>query len=192
MFSFTKIAAVAVLAFATFAYAMPAPAPSFETSALEARTGGTAIDVLTQLHLDLQVKVNLLVALTPVTITVDVLAGILADIVLLINTAVSNCHGLPNGSGDLLALLSVIIQLVIGGCGSILKLKIDLSLYLDLFLVLDACLAGLVNLVLGLVLGLLGGILSIVVGLLVSLLGGGCTSIILQLKLTVLAKVLLL
>ncbi|KZV69408.1 hypothetical protein PENSPDRAFT_753382 [Peniophora sp. CONT] len=184
MFSFMKIATFAALAFGSIASAIPAPAPLAEAGALEARTTHTVTDVLTALPGKLAAPCGALSSMTPSTVTPAAVKVEIDLIVAILTQAKSDCGSASgNGSGNLLALLSVVIKLVIGAAGSCYSASgssIDVQVVLQL---LDVCLSGLISTVLNLVLGLLGGILSVVVGLLTGLLGGSCTSIILKLNL---------
>jgi hypothetical protein len=130
MFSFAKIATFAVLAFGALASALPSPVASPDVKAIVARQDASDVTgILTNLASDLQAPVaqmskwyflslhDQLVngmfmtdALTPENTTPATVTPILVDIQVLITAAVSACSGKSAGSGDLIVLLSVIIN----------------------------------------------------------------------------------
>ncbi|KAI0316428.1 hypothetical protein OF83DRAFT_246546 [Amylostereum chailletii] len=191
MFSFMKIATFAALAFGVFTSAMPTVVESRD---IEARQVTTLTSTLTNGATTLQEPCAKLTGLTAAAVTVEVVTEIVAEIVVGINAITTSCKGLPSGAigtGDILALLSIIIKLVITSCGTVYNLPgVDQGAIIGCFLPIGTALVALINIVLSLVLGLLGGILSIVIGVLVGLLGGSCTTIIVQLKLTALISLL--
>jgi len=189
MFSFAKIATFAVLAFGALASALPSPVASPDVKAIVARQDASDVTgILTNLASDLQAPVAQMNALTPENTTPATVTPILVDIQVLITAAVSACSGKSAGSGDLIVLLSVIINLVIGACGKVCGFPtIDISIQVLVVAYLDVCLSALISVVLGLV----GGILTVVIGLLVGLLGA-VVEIILSLKLVLCIKVLAL
>ncbi|VDB88836.1 unnamed protein product [Peniophora sp. CBMAI 1063] len=188
MFSFMKIATFAALAFGTIASAVPAPAPAAETGELTARAGQDLTTILTNLNNALQTPANTLNSMTADTATANNVNAPVQQMATLIQdatTAANSSSGL--GSGNILLLISVTIQIVISSCGkcySASKSSVDVLVVLQ---ILDPILAALVSLVLKLV----AGVLTVVIGLLVGLLGT-VVDLVLSLKFTVLAKVLLI
>jgi hypothetical protein len=45
-----------------------------------------------------------------VSVNIDVVVDLVAEIVVLVNGAVSDCHGLPTGSGNLIVILCSILN----------------------------------------------------------------------------------
>ncbi|KAI0314581.1 hypothetical protein OF83DRAFT_1136127 [Amylostereum chailletii] len=110
MFSFAKIATFAALAFGVFTSAMPT---GVESRAVEARGASDLTGVLADLKVGLDVNVNLLAAVTADNYSYDHVNGIVLDIKATIDVAVDACKALPAGAigtGDILALLSVVIN----------------------------------------------------------------------------------
>ncbi|KAI0314578.1 hypothetical protein OF83DRAFT_1174622 [Amylostereum chailletii] len=192
MFSFMKIVTFAALAFGAFASAMP----TVESRAIEERQAATLTSILSGLPDDVQPHVDQLKSLNADTATPAKVTSIVLDITVVLDAAVASCKGLPVGAiglGDILVLLSVVIQLIIIPCGAVYSLPgIDKGAIIGCFAPIGVSLVALITIVLDLVLGLLGGVLSVVIGLLVGLLGSSCTSIIVELKLDVLIKLLVL
>ncbi|KZV63629.1 hypothetical protein PENSPDRAFT_691483 [Peniophora sp. CONT] len=193
MFSFMKIATFAALAFGTLASAAPSPAPfpAFEAGALMARDAQAATDVtsiLTKLNSDLQAPTSQLNGLTAENATPENVNVIVLKIKVLIEAATEACGKAPGvGSGNILLLLSISINLVISACNhcySVCSDKVNVLVVLQL---LDVVLAALISIVFKLV----GGLLTVVIGLLVGLLGG-LVELIISLKFTACIKVLLL
>ncbi|VDB88925.1 unnamed protein product [Peniophora sp. CBMAI 1063] len=193
MFSFMKIATFAALAFGTLASAIPAPAPLpvAEAGALMARDAAANQDVttiLTNLNNDLQAPTGQLNGLTADTATPDKVNEIVVSIKVLIEAATAACGKASGvGSGNILVLISITINLVISACNHCYSVCTDKVTILVILQLLDVVLAALLTIVFKLV----GGLLTIVIGLLVALLGG-LVQIILGLKFTACAKVLLL
>ncbi|KZV72687.1 hypothetical protein PENSPDRAFT_750675 [Peniophora sp. CONT] len=189
MFSFMKIATFAALAFGTLASAIPAPAPvpAAEAGELMARQSQDLTTILTNMNNDLQAPVAQMNDLTADTATPDKVNDIVLSIKVIIETATAACgksSGL--GSGNILLLLSISINLVISACNhcySVCTDKVDVLVILQL---LDVVLAALISIVLKLV----GGVLSVVIGLLVGLLGT-VVQLLVSLKFTACLKVLL-
>jgi len=189
MFSFTKIATIAALAFSTLASALPSPIASPEVNALAARAGSPDVTTaLTTLQNNLQGPVGQLNALTPATATPANVHPIIIDIQVIIEAGLADCKGKHAGSGDILVLLSIVINLVIGACGKVCGYPgVDFVSLQAIVVILDVSLSALISLVLGLV----GGLLTIVIALLVGLLGT-VVSILGTLKFTLCLKALLI
>ncbi|KZV72723.1 hypothetical protein PENSPDRAFT_649487 [Peniophora sp. CONT] len=192
MFSFMKIATFAALAFGTIASAIPAPAPApapaAEAGELSARAGQDLTTILTNLNSALQGPANTLNSMTASTATTDNVNAPVQQMKTLIQnatTAANSSSGL--GSGNILLLISVTIQIVISSCGKAYSASGSSVDILVILQILDPILAALVSLVLKLV----AGVLTVVIGLLVGLLGT-VVNLLVSLKFTVLAKVLLI
>ncbi|VDB88897.1 unnamed protein product [Peniophora sp. CBMAI 1063] len=193
MFSFMKIATFAALAFGTLASAIPAPAPLpiAEAGALVARDAEATQDVttiLTNLNSQLQAPTTQLSSLTAETATPAKVNEIVLSIKVIIEAATAACGKASGvGSGNILVLISITINLVISACNkcySVCTDKVDILVILQL---LDVVLAALLTIVLKLV----GGLLTVVIGLLVGLLGG-VVQLLVGLKFTACLKVLLI
>jgi len=187
-----KIATIAALAFGTLASAVPSPAPVAETRDLVERQSTDLTTILTNLNNDLQGPVGQLNGLTSSTATPTVVANICADIQVIVVAAVNACNGLPAGalgSGDILVLLSVVLELILNACNYVYKLSgVDVvDIQIAIKVQLDVCLAALINVVIE----LLGGIVVTLVAQLVVLLGV-VVNIVLELNLTACISALLL
>ncbi|VDB88899.1 unnamed protein product [Peniophora sp. CBMAI 1063] len=192
MFSFMKIATFAALAFGTLASAIPAPAPLpvAEAGALVPRAAEAqdVTTILTDLNNNLKAPTTELSGLTADNATPDNVNVIVLKIKVLIEAATEACGGASGlGSGNILLLLSISINLVISACNTCYSVCTDKAGVLVVIKILDSVLAALLTIVLKLV----GGLLVTVIGLLVGLLGG-VVEIILSLNFTACAKVLLL
>ncbi|KZV63616.1 hypothetical protein PENSPDRAFT_757802 [Peniophora sp. CONT] len=193
MFSFMKIATFAALAFGTLALAIPTPAsvPAAEAGALMARdteATQTVTQIITQLNSDLQAPTTQLGSLTAANATPDNVNVIVLKIKVLIEAATAACGKSSDlGSGNILLLLSISINLVISACNkcySVCSDKVDVLVVLQ---ILDGVLAALISIVLKLV----GGILATVVALLVGLLGT-VVQLLVSLKFSLCLKALLI
>ncbi|KAI0028049.1 hypothetical protein K488DRAFT_90143 [Vararia minispora EC-137] len=189
MFSFMKIATFAAVAFGALAFALPQPVASPDVKDVVARQSGLDVTTILQnLSTDLQGPISELTALTSTTATADVVGPIVQSIVSTLQSAVTSIEGQAVGSGNLVVLLSTVINLVVGAAGQVVNLpgvaQADLII---IFQLLDVVLAALIQTVLGLV----GGLLVVVVGLVVSLLSG-TVAIIIQLGLTAVLSALLI
>ncbi|KAI0311721.1 hypothetical protein OF83DRAFT_1177291 [Amylostereum chailletii] len=197
MLSFMKLATLAMVAFGTFAAAAPSMiedrsvAVQVDARAVQPRhiDGSDMTTILNNLQAELVPQVALLNAMTAETATADAVNPIVQSIQSSIQAAVDAGNCLPPGaigSGNIIVIISIIINIVLIPCGKIIAFPcIDQEALLAIFFVLGEVLAAL----LGVVIGLVGGVLSIIIGILVGLLGG-VIPVILALGLTPLLDIL--
>ncbi|KAI0310082.1 hypothetical protein OF83DRAFT_917230 [Amylostereum chailletii] len=200
MFSFAKVSTIVLLAFGAFTSAMPTGVKS--TRAVEARNTTQPTDlmgILTQLNSSLKANGDLLNGINVDNYSYDRVNTVVLDMKAVIDVAVGACRTLPAGaigSGDVFAVLTSVIDLILVPCGQIYNLPgVDQSALRGSFSVLGdglgALITGVIRVSIGVLNDLLGGLLSIVIGLFVNLLGSRRSTII-ELNLTTLIQVLAL
>ncbi|KAF8682975.1 hypothetical protein RHS04_02645 [Rhizoctonia solani] len=148
------------------------------TCSVGCTTGNQVVDILVRLKADIAIKLDLLDACynngtDP--------AGIIADIVVLINAAVVLILALPK---DLLGLLNGKILIIVNLCVSIVidialhcgkwSDKPNFDVFLGLIVVIDVALKGLLS--------ACGGLLGTILGLIAGLLGGANLTLLLKVK----------
>ncbi|GAB1517353.1 hypothetical protein RhiTH_000399 [Rhizoctonia solani] len=148
------------------------------TCSVGCTTGNQVVDILVRLKADIAIKLDLLDACynngtDP--------AGIIADIVVLINAAVVLILALPK---DLLGLLNGKILIIVNLCVSIVidiashcgkwSDKPNFDVFLGLIVVIDVALKGLLS--------ACGGLLGTILGLIAGLLGGANLALLLKVK----------
>ncbi|KAA1477929.1 hypothetical protein DENSPDRAFT_627148 [Dentipellis sp. KUC8613] len=190
MYSFAKLATLAVFAFSTLVSAVPVaePVAAPEVRDVEKRAQ-TVEDILNNLNTQLQPFASQLNAFTADTATTDAVTPVVSNIQSTIQSTVDQLNAIPVGGiqgGNFLGALTTVMGTALNPANNVANVAgSNKVVIIPVFSPLGVVLAALINVVLKLV----GGILGSLIFLLVSLLGD-LTVIIVNLHLTVLISLL--